>query len=60
MSVPLCKILQPNAGSNLEWDKGYQPRFGITFVDRNDGLKRYPKESAYMLRDIFKHAIKSA
>jgi beta-glucosidase len=44
--------------SNLEWVFGYKPRFGITIVDRQDGFKRYPKDSALMLRDIFKHVMK--
>jgi beta-glucosidase len=39
--------------SNLEWIMGYKPRFGLTVVDREDGCKRYPKQSAYLLRDIF-------
>jgi beta-glucosidase len=41
--------------SNLEWIMGYKPRFGLTVVDREDGCKRYPKQSAYLLRDIFAH-----
>jgi beta-glucosidase len=41
--------------SNLEWIMGYKPRFGLTVVDRKDGCKRYPKQSAYLLRDIFAH-----
>lgn len=48
------------SASNLEWIFGYGPRFGVTYVDRDDGCKRYPKGSAYMLRDIFKHAIRPA
>lgn len=31
---------------NFEWNNGYTVRFGINFVDYNDGLKRYPKLSA--------------
>lgn len=41
--------------SNLEWIMGYKPRFGLTVVDREDGCKRYPKQSAYLLRDVFAH-----
>ncbi|GFZ18207.1 beta glucosidase 15 [Actinidia rufa] len=31
---------------NFEWALGYTVRFGLTFVDYNDRLKRYPKLSA--------------
>jgi beta-glucosidase len=41
--------------SNLEWIFGYGPRFGITVVDRDDGCKRYPKDSAKVLKEIFAH-----
>lgn len=36
---------------NFEWAQGYTPRFGIFRVDY-DTLKRIPKESAFMYRDI--------
>lgn len=45
--------------SNLEWSFGYAPRFGVTIVDRENGFKRTPKDSAYVLRNIFAHAIKA-
>ena len=38
---------------NLEWERGYKPRFGLTVVDKKDGFKRYPKKSSAMLRDIY-------
>lgn len=31
---------------NFEWADGYSKRFGIHYVDYNNGLKRYPKASA--------------
>nr|GMC84553.1 beta-glucosidase 12-like [Ipomoea batatas] len=31
---------------NFEWTDGYNVRFGMCFVDYEDGLKRYPKYSA--------------
>ncbi|KAH6869063.1 glycoside hydrolase, family 1, partial [Thelonectria olida] len=34
---------------NLEWDNGYKPRFGVTYVDRDNGYKRIPKNSAKTL-----------
>ncbi|KAL6652542.1 hypothetical protein ACP70R_011467 [Stipagrostis hirtigluma subsp. patula] len=37
---------------DFEWENGYTVRFGIHFVDYNDGLKRYPKNSAYWFREF--------
>lgn len=31
---------------NFEWNSGFTVRFGLYYVDYNDGLKRYPKKSA--------------
>ncbi|MED6133367.1 hypothetical protein PIB30_027664 [Stylosanthes scabra] len=31
---------------NFEWTDGYTVRFGLLYVDYNNGLKRYPKSSA--------------
>ncbi|RSH90093.1 hypothetical protein EHS25_001426 [Saitozyma podzolica] len=42
---------------NLEWVFGYGPRFGITVVERDNGFKRTPKKSAYLLRDVFRYAL---
>ncbi|KAJ4979722.1 hypothetical protein NE237_010502 [Protea cynaroides] len=39
---------------NFEWDAGYTVRFGINYVDFNDGLKRYPKESAHWFKNFLK------
>ncbi|CAN6333885.1 unnamed protein product [Urochloa humidicola] len=35
---------------DFEWASGYTLRFGINFVDYNDGLKRYPKDSAHWFK----------
>ncbi|PHU04354.1 Beta-glucosidase 10 [Capsicum chinense] len=32
---------------DYEWDAGFTVRFGLTFVDYKNGLKRYHKKSAY-------------
>ncbi|TXG55762.1 hypothetical protein EZV62_017075 [Acer yangbiense] len=37
---------------NFEWDSGYTYRFGITFVDYNDKLKRYLKHSALWFKNF--------
>ncbi|XP_062174074.1 vicianin hydrolase-like isoform X2 [Alnus glutinosa] len=35
---------------DFEWDGGYDYRFGLTFVDYKDNLKRYLKYSAYWFK----------
>ncbi|CAN6347635.1 unnamed protein product [Urochloa humidicola] len=39
---------------DFEWASGYTLRFGINFVDYNDGLKRYPKDSAHWFKKFLK------
>ncbi|KAH7838737.1 hypothetical protein Vadar_030471 [Vaccinium darrowii] len=39
---------------NFEWMSGYTLRFGINYVDFNDGLKRYPKLSAKWFKNFLK------
>jgi Glycosyl hydrolase family 1 len=40
-------------GPWAQWADGYGKDFGIVYVDRNDGYKRYPKDSAYFLANLF-------
>ena len=40
---------------DFEWVSGYTLRFGIYFVDYNDGLKRYPKNSAHWFKKFLKN-----
>lgn len=37
---------------NYEWSFGYSKRFGIIYCDYEDNQKRYPKDSAYFIRDL--------
>ncbi|KAL5758564.1 hypothetical protein ACOSP7_021175 [Xanthoceras sorbifolium] len=37
---------------NFEWSEGYTSRFGINFVDYEDGFKRYPKQSAIWFKNF--------
>ncbi|VYS69294.1 unnamed protein product [Arabidopsis thaliana] len=37
---------------NFEWATGYSVRFGLVYVDFNDGRKRYPKKSAKWFRKL--------
>ncbi|KAK1683796.1 hypothetical protein QYE76_044644 [Lolium multiflorum] len=39
---------------DFEWSSGYTVRFGLNFVDYNDGLKRYPKLSAHWFKKFLK------
>ena len=39
---------------NFEWAEGYTVRFGLVFVDFEDGRKRYPKKSAKWFRKLLK------
>ncbi|XP_020422112.1 beta-glucosidase 12 [Prunus persica] len=39
---------------NFEWSSGYNVRFGITYVDYNDKLKRHPKLSAQWFKNFLK------
>lgn len=32
---------------DFEWDAGYTVRFGLNYIDFNNGLKRYRKYSSY-------------
>ncbi|XP_038725312.1 beta-glucosidase 12-like isoform X2 [Tripterygium wilfordii] len=38
-----------------EWNSGYTVRFGINYVDYNDGFKRYPKKSAHWFKNFLKN-----
>ncbi|GAV77279.1 Glyco_hydro_1 domain-containing protein [Cephalotus follicularis] len=37
---------------NFEWASGYTVRFGINYVDYGNGLKRYPKNSAFWFKNF--------
>ncbi|KAF8041055.1 hypothetical protein BT93_B3084 [Corymbia citriodora subsp. variegata] len=39
---------------NFEWASGYTIRFGINYVDFQNGLKRIPKRSAYWFKSFLK------
>lgn len=43
--------------SNFEWAEGYETRFGVTYVDYENGQKRLPKESAKQIGKIFEQYI---
>ena len=38
---------------NFEWADGYETRFGVCFVDYENGQKRHPKKSAKVLAPLF-------
>ncbi|KAL5755366.1 hypothetical protein ACOSP7_023586 [Xanthoceras sorbifolium] len=39
---------------NMEWHSGYTVRFGIYFIDYENGLKRYPKNSALWFKNFLR------
>ncbi|KAH6984421.1 glycoside hydrolase superfamily [Ilyonectria sp. MPI-CAGE-AT-0026] len=43
---------------NLEWNYGYTPRFGVTYIDRENGFKRVPKDSSKTVAAIWKHVVR--
>ncbi|XP_012573136.1 beta-glucosidase 12-like [Cicer arietinum] len=43
---------------NFEWESGFSLRFGLIFVDFNDGLKRHPKLSAHWFKNFLKKSNK--
>jgi beta-glucosidase len=43
---------------NFEWADGYVTRFGTTYVDYNNGQKRYSKKSSKSLKPLFDSLIK--
>ena len=44
---------------NWEWAAGYEDRFGCTWIDfESEEKTRYPKRSAYFLRDYLTHLIR--
>lgn len=46
--------------SNFEWAEGYETRFGVTFVDYENGQKRIPKKSAKEISQTFDRLIEKA
>ncbi|KAI5785808.1 glycoside hydrolase family 1 protein [Geopyxis carbonaria] len=42
---------------NFEWAEGYVTRFGVTFVDYENGQKRMPKRSAKVVQETFEKLI---
>lgn len=37
---------------NFEWFSGYRTRFGMIYVDYENGLQRYPKDSYYWYKNV--------
>jgi len=40
---------------NFEWQDGYNYRFGIHYVDYNNNLTRYAKDSSYFFQNLIKN-----
>jgi len=39
---------------NFEWGFGFSKRFGIVYVDYDDGLRRVPKDSAHFMANVIR------
>ena len=52
--VPVLGYLHWSLMDNFEWAQGFWPRFGLVGIDRKNNLKRIPKKSAYLYRDIIR------
>ena len=50
--VPVFGYLHWSLMDNFEWAYGFWPRFGLIEIDREHELKRKPRKSAYLYRDI--------
>eukprot|EP00249_Psilotum_nudum_P018963 c27039_g2_i1 orf=213-1979(-) len=50
--VPIEGYLHWTVTDNWEWADGYCPKFGLVDVDRGDNLKRYPRPSYYLYKEI--------
>lgn len=38
---------------NFEWNDGFRVRFGVTYVDYQNDMKRHPKRSARLIGELF-------
>ncbi|KAK9382679.1 glycoside hydrolase superfamily [Kockiozyma suomiensis] len=59
-SVPVKAYIGWSFLDNFEWQEGYTARFGVTYVDYEDNLKRYPKKSAIYMTEYMGKAIAKA
>ena len=59
-SLPSLSKRMLTCTSNFEWAEGYETRFGVTYVDYENGQTRHPKKSALALKDIFAQYIGKA
>lgn len=52
--IPILGYQYWSIMDNYEWAEGYDPRFGIIFVDYENDYKRYLKDSAYTYAEIIR------
>ncbi len=50
--APVAGYLWWTISDNMEWADGYCPKFGLLSVDRAHGLRRTPRPSFFLFRDI--------
>ncbi|XP_013632423.1 PREDICTED: beta-glucosidase 29-like [Brassica oleracea var. oleracea] len=42
---------------NFEWEHGYSTRFGLYYIDRENDLKRYPKDSVHWFKQFLNRPV---
>lgn len=52
--APVFGYLHWSLMDNFEWAYGFWPRFGLVLINRENNLKRIPRKSAYLYRDIIR------
>jgi beta-glucosidase len=52
--IPVIGYMEWSLFDNYEWGS-YTSRFGSIYVDYNDNLKRYPKDSYYFMQNVIKN-----
>lgn len=55
--VPVLGYIHWSLTDNFEWADGYCPKFGLVSVDRENDLKRSPRESFYIYSEIVKNNV---